>query len=44
MLTNYVENIAFTLQASSPCSFSDEDKINDNLKEFTQRICSYKIM
>ncbi len=44
MLTNYVENIAFTLQDSSPCSFSDEDKINDNLKEFTQRICSYKIM
>lgn len=44
MLTNYIENIAFTLQASSPCSFSDEDKINDNLKEFTQRICSYKIM
>lgn len=44
MLTNYVENIALTIQDSSPCSFSDEDIISDNLKEFTQRICSYKIM
>ena len=44
MLTNYIENITFTTQTTSKCSFIDEDKISDDLKPFTERICSYKIM
>ena len=45
MLTNYIENVAWVRQSSySSCSFTDEDKITPNLKPYTKKICSYKIM
>ena len=45
MLTNYIENVAWVRQTSlSFCTFPDEDKITDNLKPYTRKICSYKIM
>ena len=45
MLTNYIENVAWARQTSySSCSFTDEDKITPNLKPYTKKICSYKIM
>ena len=45
MLTNYIENVAWIRQSSySSCSFTDEDKMTPNLKPYTKKICSYKIM
>ena len=45
MLTNYIENVAWVSQISySSCSFTDEDKMTPNLKPYTKKICSYKIM
>ena len=45
MLTNYIENVAWVRQASlSSCTFTDEDKMTDNLIPYTKKICSYKIM
>ena len=45
MLTNYIENVAWVKQTSnSSCYFTDEDKITPNLKPYTKKICSYKIM
>ena len=45
MLANYIENVAWVRQISySSCSFTDEDEITPNLKPYTKKICSYKIM
>ena len=45
MLANYIENVAWVRQASlSSCTFTDEDKMTDNLIPYTKKICSYKIM
>ena len=45
MLTNYIENIAGLVDTSeSMCTFTDEDKITENLKPYTKKICTYQIM
>ena len=45
MLTNYIENIAWWMDATtSSCTFRDENQITENLKPYTKKICTYEIM
>lgn len=45
MLVNYLENVAGVKWAQvNFCSFTDENKITNDLKYYTKKICAYKIM
>lgn len=44
MLTNYIDNVVWWMNATISCTFTDEDKISWNLKPYTKKICAYKIM
>lgn len=45
MVINYIENVAgVPWDVSDLCSFTDENKITNDLKYHTKKICAYKIM
>ena len=45
MVINYIENVAgVPWDVSDLCSFTDENKITNDLKYQTKKICAYKIM
>lgn len=45
MIINYIENVSgVPWDVSDLCSFSDENKITNDLKYHTKKICAYKIM
>ena len=45
MIVNYLENLAWVnWKASNLCSFTDENKANNELRNYAKKACAYKIM
>ncbi len=45
MIVNYLENVAEVKSSNLDfCSFTDENKITNDLKYYTKKVCAYKIM
>ena len=44
MVVNYLENIVWANLTTNSCHFPDENKITNNLKPHTKKVCAYEIM